>query len=836
MKKLTPIILLLMVSLSQAAMISFQMTNSVTGLPDTNVIQVFSCGPVQANGTVYTTGLGKRVQPNTNGYAVIKLEQNNYLATNAYLGRGYIFRAPLDSSTNNTYQSAGASCLISGLNYFVNLVVGDATNQNVTLNQVTNALGFTPVSAAQSTNIVLSLANYPTNYVTNSQPLVKFGAITNGASRLDFDSLQYWESYPSIMFVDWGERILFGAEGQSSLRWNQRTAFDTNGYTAMNWNTRQLHGDWSLYSGATFNGDGITNLSASQISSGEIGVQFLPSSITNQGAWSTNFTLSTSNTLFTNLVAQINTSSNALKSFLTASNALLASNLLSTSNALWWAKQPASTTLSNLAGTGAFTNELAAGTNVLITTNLTGAHIVYIHATNQTFLTNGFTSIVYSNGSTFLTTNLIPGLTNNLLAKSWTNSLGTAAYVSTNAFDTNGASAAVKSAILSSNYLLASFTNSLASTNYVNASTNGFVTSEVTNGLASIAYVTNLVQASTNGILSGAYVSSNSILLWSTNIANGVYSNNPAGYSTTASLNSASNYLSTNILAQIIATNRANLVITTNLVIASTNAGNIVFTNDPRILNAITNVGQFQLVTNGFAQGFFGLSSQTNFLISTNLIGITGAGSAEANGTYQFNPGGFANTWTNVWATNMLVLLSGGSFYVQSNGVSLYSASSVAGSWNVVNGVTPVPSASYGSYWNMNGVIMTGPLSSTNLAWQIGQYVSTNGGAGSTNFTLSGVVQSWTTNNQFSTTGTNVIVSLIGQYGVNPTNGVSAVTVTNIAASLINTATNSLWAGVTNRGAVMWGTTTNLTSLARPATLYYFVTNNIPQYGILYTN
>lgn len=94
-------------------------------------------------------------------------------------------------------------------------------------------------------------------------------------------------------------------------------------------------------------------------------------------------------------------------------------------------------------------------------------------------LTNGFTSIVYSNPASFLTIAGANALTNGFASSS--------------------------------------ITNGLATTNFVQNATNGFVTQSVTNGLASITFV----QSSTNGFvdksITNGFISSVTVPLSATN-------------------------------------------------------------------------------------------------------------------------------------------------------------------------------------------------------------------------------------------------------------------------------------------------------------------------------
>jgi hypothetical protein len=500
------------------------------------------------------------------------------------------------------------------------------------------------------------------------------------------------------------------------------------------------------------------------------------------------------NWVSTNSIAIINSASNSLQAQITANTNGFAF-AISSSNYLQSTKQPASATLTNLSATGAFTNKVAAGQNFQITTNFSGDTVI-LNATNQTFLTNGMTGIVFVQPGYYIPTNTLPALTNGFVTSSITNNLVSMSYLTNYAYPTSNPSMFVTSAI----------TNGYATTNFVqssiyssNAVLNASLLSAMsTTNTANLTITTNLVLASG---------------LASTNYANVV------GLASTNLTLSTSNFLSTNGLAQLKATNDAILATMNSLIGASTN-------------------GVFVSSTNGIAtrlsvNGNLNLGSKTNFLISTNIIGIIGSGSS-MDGTYLTEP--YETVWTNTVNSTNKIILSGGNYYIQSNGVSMYQSSNAV-VWTLVNGIAPAPSGAFGSYWDMNGVFVQGFVTSTNIYWQITNAIATLSPTNSgTNFVLTGAVQGWTTNNMLSTSTTNTIIALIAQYGVNPTNGISAVTATNIASSLDVIATNDLWSAVTNMGAVQWGTDTNLSISSRPATLYYFFTNGIPQYGTLNTN
>lgn len=152
---------------SQAAIVSFTLTNSV-GQPDTNTFLVIPVStPINASGGYVQTGIPVRMVPNSSGYSQTNLLVGNYIATNAYI-KTVLFRAP-DDFGQTIYPFN--TLLISGANTFVTIIYG--TNPPPTLNALTNSLGYMPLQANQNitikgdatgsgnTNIPLVITNLP---------------------------------------------------------------------------------------------------------------------------------------------------------------------------------------------------------------------------------------------------------------------------------------------------------------------------------------------------------------------------------------------------------------------------------------------------------------------------------------------------------------------------------------------------------------------------------------------------------------------------------------------------------------------------------------------------
>lgn len=200
-------------SSAPAAFVYFQFTTA-TGAANTNWFKITQCSATaNADGTYTTLGIPIRITPNSSGYAVTNLQQNNYLVTNALGGPQYVIRVPLDSGPtlyngSCTYFTCTNGLIISssssGLNTFVTIEYG--TNPPPTYNEITNSLGFLPASITQlntasnhlQTNLTANLTTASNGLqaqitsATNSgitaatatnisrQMLVTMGAITNG--------------------------------------------------------------------------------------------------------------------------------------------------------------------------------------------------------------------------------------------------------------------------------------------------------------------------------------------------------------------------------------------------------------------------------------------------------------------------------------------------------------------------------------------------------------------------------------------------------------------------------------------------------------------------------
>jgi hypothetical protein len=150
-------------------------------------------------------------------------------------------------------------------------------------------------------------------------------------------------------------------------------------------------------------------------------------------------------------------------------------------------------------------------TNAKAFTN--GLILSSVAASTYNLLGNYLTTTSNLNYSKFTNAPVIPA-TNGFVTSSITNGLATIAYVNT---ATNG-------------FATQSITNGLATTNYVNTATNGAVTSAITNGLATIAFVTNQNYLQSSNV--AAYYATTSSVISAI-----------APYATITTLNASSNYL-----------------------------------------------------------------------------------------------------------------------------------------------------------------------------------------------------------------------------------------------------------------------------------------------------
>jgi hypothetical protein len=353
------------------------------------------------------------------------------------------------------------------------------------------------------------------------------------------------------------------------------------------------------------------------------------------------------------------------------------------SNALYWVKQPASATLTNLASTGAFTNGLTAGQNFSLTTNVTGT-IIYLNATNQTFLTNGFTGIVFANSNTIVFTNQLYSLTNGFVGRWITNGLvnfPSATNVVLSVADTNGA--AIYWYSLSTNFAK---TNQPTLIGYV---TNGQTGVTLTgNFFGPGAGITNIPTTNLNGLITASVIGSPSFN--GSGLTNLNYNNitNPPVLPTNNFVAGQNVTLTTNFTGSLTYINATNQTFLTNG-LASVSYVNSV--TNGFVTASITNGLASASVTNGLATIAYVNAATNGFVTASITNGLVGPsitnGFVTASITNGFASTNYVNTATNGFVTSLITNgLAGTSLVYQigSNGTNYANALWISSS-NYVN-------------------------------------------------------------------------------------------------------------------------------------------------------
>ena len=484
--------------------------------------------------------------------------------------------SPWTTTTNPATARAGLVVYSTGE---VDSKITAATNGLVT-SAITNGLA--------TTNYVNSITNglATTNYVnsiTNGLATTNYAkSVTNNFTALVYtnpSSILYTSSLPALTNGFVTSSITNGLATTNYV--NSATQGLTNGLATTNYVNSITNGlATTNYVNAATNGfvtSSVTNglATTNYVNAATNGLA--TSSITN-GLATTNYVNATTNGLVTSSI----TNGLATTNYVNSATQGLTNGLATTNYVNSITNGLATTNYVNAATNGFVT---AAITNGLATTNYVLTQISATNAANLTITTNlviastnNFTTLVYSNPAVFLYTNALPGLTNGFVTSSITNGLATTNYVNA---ATNG-------------FVTSSITNGLATTNYVNAATNGLVTSSITNGLAT----TNYVNAATNGLVTSS-------------VTNGLATTNF-------------------VLTQISATNTANLTVTTNLVVAATNNFTTLVYSNPVVflytnaLPGLTNGFVTSSITNGLATTNYANSLTNNFtsLVYTNPSSI----------------------------------------------------------------------------------------------------------------------------------------------------------------------------------------------------------------------
>jgi len=282
-----------------------------------------------------------------------------------------------------------------------------------------------------------------------------------------------------------------------------------------------------------------------------------------------------------------------------------------------------------------YTSSLPALTNGFVTSSITNglATTNYVNSATQG-LTNGLATTNYVNSITngLATTNYVNAATNGFVTSSITNGLATTNYVNA---ATNGlVTSSITNGLATTNYVIAA-TNGLVTSSITNglATTNFVLTQISATNSANLTTTTNLVVASTNNFTTLVYTNPTAILYTNSlpGLTNGfVTSSITNGLATTNYVNAATNGLVTSsitnglattnfVLTQISATNTANLTITTNLVVAATNNFTAIVYSNP---------AAYRLIGNTNFPGIY---------VTNNVVAMTNIGIRTASPAYPLD-------------------------------------------------------------------------------------------------------------------------------------------------------------------------------------------------------
>jgi len=697
-------------------------TNALDGNVITNsylTVRAVGDPGIDAAGNVTgAIGLPLRVFLGADGMATNTLQNQNYFVTNAlgsvaFLNKGYLFRAPLDSGPT-VYSTTAPGILITGMNYFVTLG-GTATTTNITFNQVTNGLGFTPLPNAGTNGFI-------------GKP--------DGTNISTSISITYSNSLYSFFNTQLAIQSALGLTN----------AFATNA------------------PGVVYSGGRIyvsTNYDA-------LGTALAV------GAGATNFTVSASNTLFalhsmslTNAFA-----TNAAGVTYVNGRAYISTNYDSLGAAVLSTNGFSSLVYTN-PGTVAYTNQLL---SLIQATNL--ALSVAAPLTNGFVgpgITNGFTTIQLLNSTS---NTLATASSSGINAATATNINNAAAgVIATNGvgltykFSAAGTNAILAIAPTTNGLVDASITNNSATKAYAQSLTNGFVGSGITNNSATISLLngaSNLLQnakmASTNGFSTNQVIAAgNGTNGFSMSDGNTLVKIDSPGSALKVSTLSSNYNISISVVddnsgtGDIIGPQGQAFQFNVDGEIAMNDSGGEIirasetegiliqdgndhaFQLDPITGNlTLTGGGSFAgdasqttgkvSSTNGFAKNLtatnntalegsisFGPTGQaTNIVSSTNYLYFVGAGtSLTTNGALVWNAA--LKIYTN-WSNGSILTNNSTAWLYQTNGLTLYSlsGSSPIGAYSAVNGDLPAPAAYYTAAMN-DHMVFLGPLSVTNL-------------------------------------------------------------------------------------------------------------------------
>jgi hypothetical protein len=685
--------------------------NGTTMEADTNVIKVIALsGPVaNADGSFTTIGLPLRLTPTADGSITNSLAQNNWLATNAFLGTGIAFRVPLDSG-GTVYSMYDLR--ISGYNTFVTVTNGPGGTNLPTFNQLTNIFFGTPIVQSNLpalTNKFITLlevtnaqlAAMPTNFWSASATtwisnLISFGSIntnkyaagtllsssTNTAGLVTLNAVNQTNGYSPLVFTNVSQVVYTNMLTAVSNSLAGQITAPTNGYSPLVFtNVSQVVYTNMLV--ALTNGYATTTF-AKSVTNG-----YSPAVFTN----SAQFLYTNALPALTNGFVDKSITNNAatVAQLISATNAIAAGSGISASTATNINNAAAGVIATN--GIGLTYKFSSTGTNAItgITQPLVNAasNSVVVTATNT-----ASSLITQSNAATLALINARP-IFNQVISNVYAGSNVTVTVTNL----ANGERVAVLDN-MSDTQFKAYFdrnVNALSADNGLGTNleldTNSF------SGNTALTVVGNQINTGNLDVTGNSYFRGPVV------ITNGTISGNGIGLTNTSATNITGNALTqvTNIAQFAIGVLSINAVTGTNIASALIGLSNAPIVSTNNFLRASkvdsTNGTAYGLTsTNSTIEGNVKMGPAGDSIViygaATNFIAFTNAGSSIAtNGSFVWSPvGQYTNWWTGAIITN-----NGSSWLLQTNGVTLYSINGAVpiGAYSVISGAIPGPGAVY---------------------------------------------------------------------------------------------------------------------------------------------
>lgn len=770
------------------------LTNSIGGGAATNDVIVYAVGTADANGYYSAQGTVKRFRLSSDGSFTNYFEQNNYIYTNKDIGMALGFGGFPQDSGPTVY--AASDWIIPGkfgaLNFFVTRIFSGGTNGTITFNQITNGLGFLPLTPLQVTNAILAnggggsgTATNITGNATNQVLVISTNVVQNNAWALGGNDgagkiLGTTNSTPLYIVAGNQTGIVLTAFAANDIRTviGVNNTISSSG-SSSNRNASILGGQNNNITGQGFpdnedgrgqvivNGDSNTNLatgfgfigtgykntlhsdpfetvlngnSNSVISTsfgtilngdrntinGNVGFSTYPDNgaeiilsgtrNTNGGSYSiigngiNNSLLGFQLGTFPNCNVILNGTSNLLQGYystilngiqnkiygLVTGGSIGNNNFISGGVGNIIKSGYGNSIISGVGDTVSNANYStligygANATNDFVTVISDGS--AFFSKTNGEFAVHASGGIRLVTGGVGATLDGSPIATSSSIASV---AAGTNVTVQTNGtIYTVNANPQTNAVVFTNQFVYATnylATNGLAQLQATNAALQSLINtlgsnatnndSVVSNGIAARFIPTNALPGLTNGFITAAITN---------------------GFATTNFVNTQVATASNALAASVITA--SNLLQTTKQPAAAnlTNWSALATGSKVDSLNGV--------VTNMAAWSTLSFGSNVLLTLTTNDIGMNGAGSGVANGTYRLFSGSF---WTNI--TGATISYSAPNYLVQSNGITLYTATSLYGAWSIVSGVSAVPTSYVGGEISGNGVVWNGYFSSTNL-------------------------------------------------------------------------------------------------------------------------